>query len=1384
VAVVAFTLAAGILSPIQGGSASHAGARSIPANGDLRPSPAGLEAGPRGTAGPSPTSGVPLTGPHLAAWGPRGVPPGAPPAIPRGASSSQFAADHCNGLWPGSGQGTYAAPCYGHDEPGISFYSTLPGSGGNVTWNVTLPVDRSATANQSDLYSAVWFGLTLHDPLGWLDQCYLELQLYPDSSWSQPTSTVNGNWVGAAVGWQLDVTNGGYEDLCLYDPLYIGGNPASGFFNMAQGDALTVQMTGWAGSPYGENISLIDATSGQSSSVNLFDPQAGVPLDPAYATNSWSDSLQWTPGGELPATFAFEVGHAGNPDFPANSSLYSGCSPGAPPSTPQDPAVPCPSYDPSSWVNDTAEPWKIQPPLFGNGASTARPGQVDFTQDFGGASAILSLSNNSCQGREGSGYCSYPWFSYSCGAHAFEFGATDYPGVSQDFGEYNEYTTVNTSNDIGVPFYAPSPWPVPACGGSAYALTLSAGPGGTANCLGSAVSNGSVLVGSLLPGTYSLYARAAAGKYFAGWLVSGGALVDRAEDPLATLTISAAGSVQATFRATPPSATDVWFNDTDSGSAVEVYPGTTYSNGTPWATVADGGHLALPPGLYTLEANPPIGANFTRFSTSGTGVGLASDGLPVTWLWTSGNARTAGVELTTTASPSTAALNVSIVGKGTVSFGSYTATPSGAIANISVPVGTYSARATASPGWTFLGWTGEGTLVQSDFQNATNITLEAGNATVLARFGAQVTIAVGANATAGDVLLNGLGPYPNGTVPALSPGIYKIDAFSAGNESFVQWTVSDPAALWVFKPTGSYTHLEVNGSGTVTALFSAGAGHTITFDVGLPGAATLLFNGATHYAGNATNRSVANGSYLLSQTTSPGFRFLGWNTTGAVSASNGVLAVHGNGTVVANYAVRPFPVSFIAGPPSEVLGVVAGVNVSTGATLELVRGTYPISVTLGPNDTFAGWTSNLAVSQPSSISSNVTVNAPGTITALVAPFIVVGLSGTSSTGEVGLPTNLSVYANGSTGFTYAYSGLPQGCRSRDSPHLTCIPQATGTFTLSATITGGSGFTATTAPWNFTVVPRPSVASFASSSAVIESGAPVWLNASVVGGIGPYSASYSGLPSPCASADSLGLLCRPTTAGSATVEISVRDAAGAVAYANVTFSVVARPTVSSFGASPPEFTVGASTLLGVIVAGGQAPYSYLYSGLPSGCSSVDAPSLRCTAQAAGVFHIFLIVHDSAGYAAYGNLTLVVNTAPAIAAFLAEPSNLTEGQSVSFVLNASGGTGALNVTYFGLPSGCSTANVTVLTCTPTTAGTYRVTALVTDRDGISTSASTQIVVGVPATTAGGSASPSEYLVWILGATAVAAAALALFVWRIRHVRPPSPRSSVGKDPFEDR
>ena len=108
-----------------------------------------------------------------------------------------------------------------------------------------------------------------------------------------------------------------------------------------------------------------------------------------------------------PVSIGVELAGGANPSIVANST-FGGCTPGIPPASPADPAVPCPSYDPTSWVNDTASPLLVTPPVFTSGTGSARAGELLLASTVGGTSGIGTLSNGTCAGRVGSAFCTLP----------------------------------------------------------------------------------------------------------------------------------------------------------------------------------------------------------------------------------------------------------------------------------------------------------------------------------------------------------------------------------------------------------------------------------------------------------------------------------------------------------------------------------------------------------------------------------------------------------------------------------------------------------------------------------------------------------------------------------------------------------------------------------------------------------------------------------------------------------------------------------------------------------------------------------------------------------------------------------------------------------------
>jgi len=149
-----------------------------------------------------------------------------------------------------------------------------------------------------------------------------------------------------------------------------------------------------------------------------------------------------------------------------------------------------------------------------------------------------------------------------------------------------------------------------------------------------------------------------------------------------------------------------------------------------------------------------------------------------------------------------------------------------------------------------------------------------------------------------------------------------------------------------------------------------------------------------------------------------------------------------------------------------------------------------------------------------------------------------------------------------------------------------------------------------------------------SPASIELGQSVQFSVSVTGGQTPYSYSWSGLPSGCSSSDSNPLSCTPSSTGTSSVTVTVTDSLGiTLSSLSVSVTVVAALTVAQPTVSAASVTVGQSVVFTASVTGGTAPYSYSWSGLPTGCSSSDASQITCTPAATGSWTVSVTVTDS-------------------------------------------------------------------------------------------------------------------------------------------------------------
>jgi len=1320
-----------------------------------------------------------LPGPHPSAWGPSDQPPGNPFLL----DGPSVSIAPCYAISPSAGGDQPVVPnnCVGHDEPSLSFYSDTPGSGGNVSWNATLPQDVGATQNQSDLYAAAWFGLVATDPAAYLDQCYVEVQLYPDFSWNHPSTTVLGAWSGAVVGWQIDPMSGAV-DTCFYAQLHLNGVDSAPFFQMTQGDDFVLNLVGWSGDSAGEHVSIHDLTAGISTYVNLYNSSGGFPLDPAYAANDVPDALLWGSGGQLPISFAFEIGREGNPGGVDNST-YGGCTPGPGPSSSENPSVPCPSYDPVSWVNDTQTPWWLGVPVFGGSAGL--PTQFDLSSSVGGTPGLVKLSNDTCGEREGSTDCTYPWFGYSCSNTAFTFGAANYALESNDFGQGGQFPSVPSISLLGLPTFSPTSYSVPGCGGPAYTITI-----GTTGVSGGSVYflsgdySGSSAVNGIPPGSYSIRALSPAGAGFEAWSLSGSVSVANPTNPSTALYVRGSGTVKATFTSTP--STDlVSFDSTTPSALTLVSHGEFYSGSTAASTIPAGGSMPLAPGVYGIQAGPPSGYNFTSWSvgTGSNGISIASNESMVTWLTVSGEDTSATINVVFTATSGITTVNVTTIGGGTVWLNG--AGLSGS-ENVIEHAGTFTLAAIPTAGWEFDNWSFGVSSVAIDFNASTNVSFAPGEASITATFAASVTTFVNASAD-GRILLNEVGPLANRTTLWLAPGGYPLDALPFGHYVFYDWQVSSPSALWVMSPKFPVTTVEVNSTGTITAVFQSAPSVNLTLINNPATGGRIDFNGQMISGATTLNTTLTNGTYLLRYFPTPGDLWVGWSHTGPLSMPDAdyLVVKGGGGTITANFKTAAYAVSYVTEGSGGSLSLkVNGQTVQSGGTVYLPLGKYPLLPLAGPNTTFLKWVASghMYVGNQLKPTTNLTVNGAGTLTAITDPFSLTGVTAIPSGTDVGYRVSFVAGFQGTAPTSFSWTGLPTGCTSANLNPLPCVPSASGTFSVVVTVKGANGLAVKSIPLSFTVNGLPSISSFTPSHSELDVGMTLNLTTTASGGSAPLTYSYSPLPSGCVSSNTPTLSCIPSAVGVTKVVATVTDAAGATATATQTITV--NPDlVSHLTANRAVVTATAPFVLNVSTSGGTPTVTFAYTGLPSPCTSADVVTLSCTPLVAGNYTIEVTATDAAGGSMSATVDITVNPATAISNFEATPDTLTLDSNVTFTVSASGGTGPLNYTYSGLPGGCSSVNLSKFTCTPIFVGTYTVKVTVTDTELVSATTTTIVTVNSGTSPSGTTTgSPSvPWWVWLVIALVIAAVVIGLVVW-LRGRSPPPDAASSSPPPSE--
>jgi YVTN family beta-propeller protein len=343
---------------------------------------------------------------------------------------------------------------------------------------------------------------------------------------------------------------------------------------------------------------------------------------------------------------------------------------------------------------------------------------------------------------------------------------------------------------------------------------------------------------------------------------------------------------------------------------------------------------------------------------------------------------------------------------------------------------------------------------------------------------------------------------------------------------------------------------------------------------------------------------------------------------------------------------------------------------------------------------------------------------------------VLGAPGASVwSADVGSPVLFSsaTPSGGSGDYTYSWGNLPPGCPGTSATSFSCSPTVPGLYDIFSQVVDSNGVSSAPSPYlYFTVNPDPTVSKPVSSvtSADVDQTGSVSFGTTASLGTGSYiSYTWTGLPGGCTGTTTPSVVCAGssfTTAGTLIIGVTVTDNSSGTSLpsAALAFTVHADPT-AGITVTSSSVEVGQQLALTATVSGGSGPFTYAWSGLPSGCSSVNSASLTCvpTSTTGSPFSITVSVTDSNGMTA-ASAAAVVHVVPALSvgSLAATPSSVTLGAAQSTVFKvAVESSGTLNFTWNGLPTGCTGHDSANVSCIPTTVGTYYVSVIVKDAFG---------------------------------------------------------------------
>ncbi|HEV2519372.1 MAG TPA: hypothetical protein VGX00_01960 [Thermoplasmata archaeon] len=98
----------------------------------------------------------------------------------------------------------------------------------------------------------------------------------------------------------------------------------------------------------------------------------------------------------------------------------------------------------------------------------------------------------------------------------------------------------------------------------------------------------------------------------------------------------------------------------------------------------------------------------------------------------------------------------------------------------------------------------------------------------------------------------------------------------------------------------------------------------------------------------------------------------------------------------------------------------------------------------------------------------------------------------------------------------------------------------------------------------------------------------------------------------------------------------------IAFSNNNTANASSLRILLFQVSPADITLGQRATFSVTTSGGTGPLTYIYSGVPAGCTAADRASWSCIPVSVGTSRLVVQVRDASGAASSAEVTLVVHS----------------------------------------------------------------------------------------------------------------------------------------------